>query len=63
MLLKYGPKKFWNFSNLRKILSKTFQETYAAFTLSGFDDQEQNLTSMKTDFQVLKLKVHACNNY
>jgi len=29
---------------------------YAAFTLSGFDDQERNLTFVKTAFQVLKLK-------
>jgi len=31
------------------------------FTLNGFDDQERNLTFVKTDFQVLKLKFHACN--
>jgi len=35
--------------------------TYAAFTHNGFDDQERNLPFMKTDFQVLKLKFHACN--
>jgi len=34
--------------------------TYSAFTLKGFDDQERNLTFVKTDFQVLKLKFHAC---
>jgi len=34
---------------------------YAAFTLNGFDDQERNLTFVKIDFQVLKLKFHACN--
>jgi len=34
---------------------------YAAFTLNGFDDQERNLTFVKTDFQVLKLKLHTCN--
>jgi len=28
----------------------------AAFTLSGFDDQERNLAFVKTAFQVLKLK-------
>jgi len=28
----------------------------AAFTLNGFDDKEQNLTFVKTDFQVSKLK-------
>jgi len=26
-----------------------------------FDDQERNLTFVKTDFQVLKFKFHACN--
>jgi len=36
-------------------------ECNAAFTLNGFDDQERNLTFVKTDFQVLKLKFHACN--
>jgi len=35
--------------------------SYAAFTLNGFDDQARNLTSVKTDFQVLKLQFHACN--
>jgi len=34
---------------------------YAAFTPKGFDDQERNLTFVKTDFQVLKLKFHACS--
>jgi len=34
---------------------------YAAFTLYGFDDQERNLTFVKTDFQVLKLKFYAWN--
>jgi len=29
----------------------------AAFTLNGFDDQERNLTFVKTDFQVLKPKL------
>jgi len=29
--------------------------------LNGFDDQERNLTLVKTDFQVLKLKFRACN--
>jgi len=37
-----------------------FSESYAAFTLNGFDIQERNLTFVKTDFQVLKLKFHAC---
>jgi len=31
-------------------------KTYAAFTLNGFDDQEQNLGIAKTNFQVLKQK-------
>jgi len=30
-------------------------------TLSSFDDQERNLTFVKTDFQVLKPKFHTCN--
>jgi len=33
----------------------------AVFTLNGLDDQEQNLTFVKTDIQVLKHKFHACN--
>jgi len=40
--------------------SSTYQ-TYAAFTLSGFDDQERNLTFVKTTFQVLKLKLLGCS--
>jgi len=35
--------------------------SYAAFTLSGFDDQERNLTFVKTDFQVLKLEFFGCS--
>jgi len=27
----------------------------------GFDDQERNLTFAKTNFQILKLKFHACS--
>jgi len=38
---------------------KIFENT--ALTLYGFDDQERNLTFVKTDFQVLKLKFHACS--
>jgi len=34
---------------------------YAAFTLNFFDDQQRNQTLVKTDFQVLKFKFHACN--
>jgi len=41
----------------KKILGKP----NAAFTLNGFDNQEWNLTFVKTNFQVLKLKLHACN--
>jgi len=37
-----------------------FFATNAAFTLNGFDNQEWNVTFVKTDFQVLKLKFHAC---
>jgi len=36
-------------------------KTYAAFTLSGFDNPERNLTLVKTAFQVLKLKFLACS--
>jgi len=35
--------------------------TNAVFTLNHFDDQERNLTFVKSDFQVFKLKFHACN--
>jgi len=35
--------------------------TYAAFTLSGFGDEERNLMFVKTAFQVLKLEFLACN--
>jgi len=35
-------------------------ESYAALTPNDFDDQERNLTFVKTDFQVLKLKFLAC---
>jgi len=31
------------------------------FTLSGYDNQERNLTFVKTVFQVLKLKIFACS--
>jgi len=34
------------------------KKTDAAFTLDGFDDQERNLTFVKTNFHVLKLKFH-----
>jgi len=33
----------------------------AAFTLKGFYGQDRNLTVVKTNLQVLKLKFHACN--
>jgi len=36
-------------------------ESYTAFTLSGFDDQERSLTFVKTAFQVLKLKFLGCS--
>jgi len=49
--------------NRIKILSTSygFCQSYAAFTLNGFDDQERNRMFAETDFQVLKLKFHACN--
>jgi len=37
------------------------KKAYAAFTLSGFDDKERNLTFVKTAFQVLKLQFLACS--
>jgi len=36
-------------------------KSYAAFTLNGFDNQKRKLTFAKTDFQILKLKFHACS--
>jgi len=36
-------------------------KAYTAFTLTGFDDQERNLTFVKTNFQVLKFKFLACS--
>jgi len=36
-------------------------KTNTAFPLSGFDDQERNLTFVKTAFQDLKLKFRACS--
>jgi len=42
-------------------VEELLDESYAAFTLNGLDDQERNLTFVKTGFQVLKLKFHACN--
>jgi len=53
--------------NYEIIIFLTFKQnvsivcTYAVFTLNGFDNQERKLTFAKTDFQVLKLKFHACN--
>jgi len=44
-----------------RLLYRLRMEFYAAFTLNGFDDQERNLTFVKTDFQGLKLKFHVCN--
>jgi len=40
---------------------KNFNKSNAAFTLSGFDDQERNLTFVKTAFQVLLLKFLGCS--
>jgi len=48
-------KKFTKYKN-----TKLKNSNYAAFTLSGFDDQERNLTFVKTAFQVLKLKFLVC---
>jgi len=40
---------------------KIFILSNAAFTLSGFDNQERNLTFVKTAFRVSKLKFLACS--
>jgi len=50
---------FFTFSRI--IDSFSLRLTNAAFTLNGFDNQERNLTFVKTDFQVSKLKFYACN--
>jgi len=44
------------FSHKRKA-----KDLFPLIPLNGFDDQERNLTFVKTDFQVLKLKFTACN--
>jgi len=36
-------------------------ETNAAFTLNGITTKNKTLLFAKTDFQVLKLKFHACS--
>jgi len=33
---------------------------YKDYARNGVDDQERNLSFVKTDFKVLKLKFHAC---
>jgi len=43
------------------VLFCTKKVVHAAFTRSGFDDQEWNLTFVKMNFQVLKFKFHAFN--
>jgi len=53
MLSQIGPSKI-----LQAHIAKL---TNAAFTLNGFDDQERTLTFAKMDFQILKLKFHACS--
>jgi len=40
---------------------QAYRVPYAAFTLNDFDNQERNLTFVKTVFQVLKLKFLACS--
>jgi len=41
--------------------STSRKQSCVAFTLNGFDDQVRNLTFVKTYFQVLKVKLNACN--
>jgi len=43
------------------LLSVLNNHTYATFIVNGFDNQERNLTFVKTDFQVSKLKFYSCN--
>jgi len=50
-----------SFHNLGKLKISLVRESNTAFTLSGFDDQERNLTFVKTTFQVLKLKFLVCS--
>jgi len=56
-------KYIFKIAPIRWALNANFlpTDTYAAFILVGFDDQERNLTFVKTAFQILKLKVHACS--
>jgi len=42
-------------------VSQYSEVSYAAFTLIGFDDQERNLTFVKTDLKILELKFHTCS--
>jgi len=56
---------------VRRLFSSTLQNSknaellknkpYSAFTLHSFDNHEQNLMFVKTDFKVLKLKFYACS--
>jgi len=55
----YGLQAFRNTTNADE--SDREHESNASFTLNGFDDQKRNLTFVKTGFQVLKLKFHACS--
>jgi len=52
------PVQYENERKIRKDVKNSHdQEGYeanAAFTLNGFDDQDRNLTFVKTDFPVLK---------
>jgi len=57
-LRKIAKTAFLLLRNEQKSLSLDLN---AAFTLNGFYDHERNLTFVKTDFQVLKLKFYACN--
>jgi len=55
--------EFWEISSAfpPKIERFRFFNSKLYFTLNAFDYQERNLTFVKTDYQVLKLKFHACN--
>jgi len=44
---------------VRKLNLKKIPVFYAALTLDGIDDQERNVTFVKTDFQALKFTFNA----
>jgi len=53
-MVKLSSRKYMEENVFCLKISEIFRgwKTNAAFTLNGFDDQERNLTFVKTDFQV-----------